>query len=683
MLLRLSGAGKFYGARQVLADVSVTVHAGDKIGVVGPNGCGKSTLLRMLAGLLEPDTGRRETARDTVVGYLGQSVGFEPAEMAMSVHAFLRQAIEPVEAMAAELRELEQAMADPAVHADAARLAAVMDRYSRLSARFEQAGGYEAPARLRAAAFGLGFREDDLERPVGTLSGGQRVRLALARLLLSAPDVLLLDEPTNHLDTAATEWLETFLRQLKQAVVIVSHDRWFLDAVTDRTWDVEGGRVQEYPGAYSRAMELKVEQLARRRKEYERQQAEIQRLEEFVRRYRAGVKARQARGRAKLLARLERVEAPASGPRGPRVTLTAAGRTGREVVRLVGVVKRFGDRTVLDGVDLTVERGQRIGVIGANGSGKTTLLKLIAGRLVPDEGWVIPGEGVRMGYFAQGQEDLEPDRTVLDHMLMVRRLSPEEARRHLARFLFQGDEVLAPVGRLSGGERARVSLARLILMQPNLLLLDEPTNHLDIAARTALEAALSEYDGTLIVVSHDRYFLDTVCDSLWVVEGGKVRPFDGTYSEFAAQRQSEQASEAAGGSGNQARRPDDGTGGARGDGRPGSGAVPSARRPDREHAARARRLAAQIAAIEADIARWEKEKQRWEAALADPGLYADGERAREAVQAHRAACEALESLLEEWERLLQEQEQLQAQAQQAQARQAQVHQAPAHGQTPG
>src|SRR5690606_13224314 len=394
-----------------------------------------------------------------------------------------RQAIEPVEAMAAELRELEQAMADPAVHADAARLAAVMDRYSRLSARFEQAGGYEAPARLRAAAFGLGFREDDLERPVGTLSGGQRVRLALARLLLSAPDVLLLDEPTNHLDTAATEWLETFLRQLKQALVIVSPDRWFLDAVTDRTWDVEGGRVQEYPGAYSRAMELKVEQLARCRKEYERQQAEIQRLEEFVRRYRAGVKARQARGRAKLLARLERVEAPASGPRGPRVTLTAAGRTGREVVRLVGVVKRFGDRTVLDGVDLTVERGQRIGVIGANGSGKTTLLKLIAGRLVPDEGWVIPGEGVRMGYFAQGQEDLEPDRTVLDHMLMVRRLSPEEARRHLARFLFQGDEVLAPVGRLSGGERARVSLARLILMQPNLLLLDEPTNHLDIAAR--------------------------------------------------------------------------------------------------------------------------------------------------------------------------------------------------------
>ena len=552
-----------------------------------------------------------------------------------------------------------------------------MDRYSRLSARFEQAGGYEAPARLRAAAFGLGFREDDLDRPVGTLSGGQRVRLALARLLVSAPDVLLLDEPTNHLDTAATEWLETFLRQLKQAVVIVSHDRWFLDAVTVRTWDVEGGRVEEYPGAYSRAMELKVERLERRRKEYERQQAEIQRLEEFVRRYRAGVKARQARGRAKLLARLERVEAPASGPRGPRVTLAAAGRTGREVVRLVGVVKRFGDRTVLDGVDLTVERGQRIGVIGANGSGKTTLLKLIAGRLVPDEGWVIPGEGVRMGYFAQGQEDLEPERTVLDHMLMVRRLSPEEARRHLARFLFQGDEVLAPVGRLSGGERARVSLARLILMQPNLLLLDEPTNHLDIAARTALEAALSEYDGTLIVVSHDRYFLDTVCDSLWVVEGGQVRPFAGTYSEYAAQRQAAQANEAAGSLGNQARKPDgtgedgtsrDGTGGLSGDGRPGSGALPSARRPDREHVAKARRLAAQIAAIEADIARWEEEKQRWEAVLADPGLYADGERAREAVQAHRAACETLESLLEQWEQLLQEQEQLPAQAQQARTR---------------
>ncbi|HEY8416799.1 MAG TPA: ABC-F family ATP-binding cassette domain-containing protein, partial [Limnochordales bacterium] len=596
--MRLTEAAKFYGARPVLAQVNVTVHAGDKIGVVGPNGCGKTTLLGMLAGRLEPDGGRREASRDVTVGYLGQHVGFEPADLRLSVHQFLRKAVEPVEAMAAELAQLAQAMADPAVHADEERLKAVMDRYARVAARFEQAGGYEAGARLRAAAFGLGFREADLERPVATLSGGQRVRLALARLLLEAPDVLLLDEPTNHLDTAATEWLEGFLRQLKQAVVIVSHDRWFLDAVTTRTWDVEGGRVEEYAGAYSRAMELKAERLERRRREYERQQAEIRRIEEFVRRYRAGVKARQARGRAKQLARMERVEAPTSAPQGPRVVWGAAGRSGREVVRLQGVAKRFGERTVLAGVDLVVERGQRIGVIGANGSGKTTLLQMIAGRLAPDEGWIIPGEGVRIGYFAQGHDDLDPEASVLDHILAVKRLTPEEARRHLARFLFFDDDVLAPVGRLSGGERARVALARLILREPNLLLLDEPTNHLDIAARTALEAALNEYEGTLIAVSHDRYFLDTVCDSLWVVEDGQVRPFDGNYSAYAAWRQAEAAREVplTAGKG-QGKAQGGGEAVRRGPAADGDGPGPAAgRRPDRTQAAAMRRLAARISA---------------------------------------------------------------------------------------
>ena len=680
MLVRLTGATKFYGARPVLTQVNLTVHAGDKIGVVGPNGCGKTTLLGLLAGRLEPDGGRRETARDVTVGYVGQHVGFEAGDLHLSVHAFLRKAVEPVEAMAAELAQLEQAMADPAVHADEARLKAVMDRYARVAARFEQAGGYEAGARLRAAAFGLGFREGDLERPVATLSGGQRVRLALARVLLEAPDVLLLDEPTNHLDTAATEWLEGFLRQLKQAVVIVSHDRWFLDAVTTRTWDVEGGRVEEYAGPYSRAMELKAERLERQRREYDRQQAEIRRLEEFVRRYRAGVKARQARGRAKQLARMERVEAPTSVPQGPRVVWGATGRAGREVMRLQGVAKRFGERTVLNGVNLAVERGQRIGVIGPNGSGKTTLLQIIAGRLAPDEGWVIPGEGVRIGYFAQGHDDLDPEASVLDHILAVKRLTPEEARRHLARFLFFDDDVLAPVGRLSGGERARVALARLILREPNLLLLDEPTNHLDIAARTALEAALSEYEGTLIVVSHDRYFLDTVCDTLWCVENGAVRSFDGNYGVYAAWRAAQAAGHelaakapgqdtAAGKApGNVSRRAEDGREAAgRGTAadHKGSGLAGN-RRPDRRQAAAMRRLVARISAVEADIERWEAEKRRWEEALADPDLYADGERARAAVQAHRDAEAKLEALLAEWERLLAEHEELTAQAQEVQ-----------------
>lgn len=640
MLVRLTGADKFYGARQVLKDVNVTVRAGDKIGIVGPNGSGKSTLLRMLAGSELLDGGRRDEARDVHIGYVGQQVGFVEADMRRSIESFLRDALQDVEALAAEMRQLEQAMADPDVQADTKLLDQTMERYARCSERFERAGGYEAEARLRATAFGLGFREDDLGRLIGTLSGGQRVRVALGRLLLTAPDVLLLDEPTNHLDAAATEWLETFLAEAKQAVVVVSHDRYFLDAVTGSTWDVEAMRVTAYTGGYTRAMGLKVEALAHQQHLYEQQQAEIQRLEQFIQRYKAGIKARQARGRAKQLARMDRLEAPPGDARrkGPRIRLETASSTGREVMRLKGVGKSYGERRVLGDVTQLVERGQRIGIIGPNGSGKTTLMRMMAGDLSPDEGWVIPGEGVRIGYFAQGQATLDPDATVLDHVLRARELTIEEARRHLAAFLFFGDEIHALVGRLSGGEQNRVALAQLILEEPNVLLLDEPTNHLDIAARTALEAALEDYDGTLIVVSHDRYFLDTVCDRLWVVEDGRVNVFLGTYSEYAERRRQMQADERREAAARHTEHApaDD----------------PRARRRAKAEAARRRRqLQARVGAVEQEIERLEAEKSELEAALADPELYSEGDRARETVEAHKQVLAALDELMSEWEQL--------------------------------
>ncbi len=324
-------------------------------------------------------------------------------------------------------------------------------------------------------------------------------------------------------------------------------------------------------------------------------------------------------------------------------------------MRLKDAGKSYGDRRVLTDVNLLVERGQRIGVIGPNGSGKTTLMRLLAGRLAPDEGWVIPGEGVRIGFFAQGQAELDPDASVLDHVLAVRSLTNEEARRHLAAFLFFGDEIHAPVGRLSGGEQNRVALAQLILRQPNVLLLDEPTNHLDIAARTALEAALEEYDGTLIVVSHDRYFLDTVCDRLWIVEDGRVEVFLGTYSEYAEKRRAQRASQAGSVS-------EDGEGrsagaGGRGGGpaRPRETAAPdnhkALRRAKAEAARRLKRQQARIAAVEQEIERWEAKKRSLETALADPDLYADGQRARETVQAHKHALAELDKLMDEWETL--------------------------------
>lgn len=654
MLVRLTGATKFFGARQVLKGVDVTVRGGDKIGIVGPNGSGKSTLLRMLADDELLDGGRRDEARDVQIGYVGQQVGFVQADLGRTVQSFLRDALQDVDQLAAEMRRLEQAMADEHTHSNPNLLEQTMARYARCAERFERAGGYEAEARLRAAAFGLGFSEDDLTRLIGQLSGGQRIRVALARLLLSAPDVLLLDEPTNHLDAAATEWLETFLAEAKQAVVVVSHDRYFLDAVTGETWDVDAARVTVYPGGYTRAMQLKVEAIAHQQQLYERQQAEIERLEQFVQRYKAGIKSRQARGRAKQLARMERIEAPVGDRRrheGPHIALGATTATGRDVMRLNGVSKSYGDRPVLSDVNLLVERGHRIGVIGPNGSGKTTLMRLLAGELTPDAGSVAQGEGVRIGYFAQGQSELDPAATVLDHVLSVRDLTIEEARRHLAAFLFFGDEIHAPVGRLSGGERNRVALAQLILRRPNVLLLDEPTNHLDIAARTALEAALENFDGTLIVVSHDRYFLDTVCERLWIVEDGRVGVFVGTYSEYADRRREETGTAVAGATGPGV-PPTAGVGPVRSGAPAVAGDGRTRRRAMAEEARRMRQQAARIASVEQEIERWEAEKRSLEAALADPELYADGERARATVAAHKHALAMLDDLMEQWERLL-------------------------------
>lgn len=662
MLLHLDGADKFFGARRVLAHVTVTVRTGAKIGVVGPNGGGKSTLLRLLAGEVAPDAGRRDTARDVTVGYLGQLVAFAPEHEARTIEQYLRDALQHVDELITQLRALEEELARPDVQEDAEALEQTLARYAACSARFEQVGGYEADARLRATAFGLGFDAGDLQRRVAQLSGGQKVRVALGRLLLSAPDVLLLDEPTNHLDAGTTEWLESFLKQAPQAIVVVSHDRYFLDAVTEQTWDVDNAAVHSYPASYTRALELKLEAMQRQQALHERQRAEIERLEQFVTRYKAGIKARQARGRAAQLERMDRIDAPREQARGPRIVLegtAVAGRTGRETLRIRGVSKSFGEQSVLSNVDLVAERGQRIGVTGPNGSGKTTLLRMLAGLLAPDAGEVMRGAGVHVGYFAQGQEDLEPDLTVLDHLLAEHDLTIEAARRHLARFLFLGDEIYAPAGRLSGGERNRVALARLILRKPNVLLLDEPTNHLDVNARTALEEALADFDGTIVAVSHDRYFLDTVCDRLWIVNGGAVDTFVGTYSEWAAMKQQERTAVVSAGSSR---------GAATRTGSPPAVAEKNSlsasltaspttdrnreRRLRQEQQRRQRQRDARVAAIELEIERLEAQQREQERLLSDPALYADEDHAKATVLAHEETTATLADLFAEWEQLL-------------------------------
>lgn len=686
MLVHLDGADKYYGARRVLTAVTVSVRKGAKIGIVGPNGGGKSTLLRLLAGEDVPDGGRRETARDVAIGYLGQLVAFAPEHEARPVEHYLRDALRAIDELAAHVRSLEHELSRTDVQADEQLLAETMERYALATARFEQAGGYEADARLRATAFGLGFEADDLHRRVGQLSGGQKVRLALARLLLSAPDVLLLDEPTNHLDTDTTEWLESFLQRATPAVVVVSHDRYFLDAVTEQTWDVDAGTVATYAAPYTRAQALKLEALQRQHALHERQQAEIERLEQFVTRYRAGIKAKQARGRAAHLARMDRIGPPpgevrdldaaragmapgrtarvgarrvsgtADGPdggRGPNLGLAGTettGRTGREVMRARAVRKSFGDHTVLDDVHVLAERGQRIGVIGPNGSGKTTLLRLLAGQLAPDSGEIHCGPGVRIGYFAQGQQDLDPERTVLDHVRAEREIGIEDARRYLARFMFFGDEIYAPVGRLSGGERNRVALAQLILREPNVLLLDEPTNHLDVTARIALEGALSQFDGTIVTVSHDRYFLESVCERIWIVGAGGVEAFVGTYSEWVEARdEAKSAARATVRERESSYTPAGATPEPAGSAAEHRLRQQEDRRLRQQRRRRLRELTARIDEIEAEIERLETEQREQESLLSDPDLYADEEKAKATVLAHERTTSTLAELLAEWE----------------------------------
>ncbi len=430
-------------------------------------------------------------------------------------------------------------MSDPAVMEDTDAYNATLERYAELQARFEHAGGYTIEQRVRQVLDGLGFTREQQEGPATRLSGGQQTRAALGRLLLLEPDLLLLDEPTNHLDLAALEWLEDYLLNWRGSVIVVSHDRYFLDRVTTRTIEIAHQRAELYPGAYSRYVEMRAERLERWRKDYEAQQDHIAHTEDFIRRYKAGQRAKEARGRQKLLDRFDRIERPPVDGK-LKFHLGAAVEPGEVILTteklVVGYQSRDGDGLRVSMADTKIERGARVGLIGPNGGGKTTLLRVIVGQLSPIEGRAAPGHNVRIGYYAQTHENLNLNATIVDEIRGVSHLSEEGARGYLGRFLFSGDDVFKPVGALSGGERSRVALAKLTLQGANFLVLDEPTNHLDLPAREALESILREYDGTLLFVSHDRYFVDGLATSIWALEDGAVTVYEGNYTRYRTLR---------------------------------------------------------------------------------------------------------------------------------------------------
>jgi len=529
-ILTASGLAKSYGAQDVFWDVSVQIARGDKIGLVGPNGEGKTTLLRILAGLEEPTAGTVHRARGLQAGYLPQIVDLDSER---TVYAEMLTAFADLRAQQAELRRLEEAMADPARREEAMR------RYDDLLTRFELAGGYTYEARIRQVLAGLGFSAEEWDQPLGQLSGGQRTRALLARLLLQAPDLLLLDEPTNHLDLAALEWLEDYLRQWPGSLVVVAHDRRFLDKVVGRIWDLGFGRLEKYVGNYSRYTELRAERMARRQAEYEAQQAHIAKTEAFIQRYKAGQRSKEARGRQKRLARLERIERPREAQT-IHLRLEADLRSGDLVLMTKGLTVGYDPQHPLFTCpDLILRQGQRAALIGPNGSGKTTFLRTVLGQVAPLAGEVRLGASLKIGYLAQTHETLTLEHTVLDEILEVKNLPVEKARTFLGRFLFHGDEVFKRIGDLSGGERSRVALAKLTLQEPNFLLLDEPTTHLDLPSQEVLQDVLVDFRGTILLVSHDRYLIDALATQVWLLEDDRLRVYPGDYGAYLAQREAE------------------------------------------------------------------------------------------------------------------------------------------------
>ena len=527
MLFRLSDVYKSYGTQDVLRGASLQVNPGEHVGLVGRNGAGKTTVFRLINGEETPDKGEVIRARGMRLGLLAQHIHFEAGS---TVHESALAAFGHLQQIEHEMHELEHRMAE--VDAD---LEKVLERYSDLQHQFEREGGFEYAAKAESILQGLGFDRESWSLQTENLSGGQQNRLGLVRLLLAEPDVLLLDEPTNHLDVGAVEWLEEFLQSYASAYVVISHDRYFLDRACRRIVELETGRASSYTGNYSDYLvEREVRREAQQRA-YDNQQQLIAKTEEFIRRNLAGQKTKQAKSRRTLLAKLERVEAVRADQSSGDFRLRSIERTGNHVLTVDHAAVGYPDKVLARDISFVLRRGECLGIIGPNGSGKTTFLKTVLTKIPALAGEIKWGTKVQIGYYAQQLDDLDDRNEII---MELRRVAPSSAtagelRSFLAKFLFTGDDVYKHVRDLSGGEKGRLALAKLIYSRVNVLVLDEPTNHLDIPSREALEEALDAYEGTILTISHDRYFLDRVATQILALNGeGLAEHYDGDYTEY-------------------------------------------------------------------------------------------------------------------------------------------------------
>lgn len=531
-VLKISGLSKSFGIKTVFENVSFEVRSGERISLVGANGAGKTTLLKCIMGAEEPDKGSVKASDGAIIGYLRQDFNYTSHTIREEMEDAWKDVLYYKDRMETLARELESSKSDEKL----------VEAYGRAEARFEFLGGYDYESTTRKILTGLGFSDDDWDRDIHSFSGGQKVRINLAAAFVRHPDFLLLDEPTNHLDMGMLEWLEEYLRSYKGGILMISHDRYFLDGAATGIIDLENHHIRSFRGGYTRYMETKENQDRAYEKAYEKQQEHIKETEEYIRRYKAGIKAKQARGRQSQLNRLVRLEKPVHQA-SLRFHFDPPQECADKVLDVLRVEGSYGSHILFKDLTIHIKKGETVGLIGPNGAGKTTILKMITGEKKPDTGFIQLGNNVKMGYYSQEQERLHPKLTVLDEVRDTFNFGEKEARNILGMFLFRGDDVFKTVGMLSGGEKARLSLLCLFLEKPNFLILDEPTNHLDIPTREIMEDAIEAFGGTCLVVSHDRYFLDKVADRILELDHGKLTEYLGNYSYYKEKKQDLEAFE--------------------------------------------------------------------------------------------------------------------------------------------
>lgn len=637
MLISLQNISFFFGSRAILEDASWQINTGERIGLVGANGAGKSTLLRLITGAYVPDGGVINKPKDVTLGFFNQDLlSFSTDNSILSVGM---QAFEKAHAIETEMeiliKELEQKPDD----------ADLLDKYSHLLHDFEVAGGYEMEHRAAEVLEGLGFSTADLQRPYNQFSGGWRMRVLLAKMMLQAPDLLLLDEPTNHLDLPSIEWLEKYLTGYPGSVVIVSHDRYFLDRMVTKIVEVWQQDLHHYSGNYTFYQQEKEERMVIQQRAYENQQEYIRQQERFIERFRAkATKAAQAQSAIKRLDKLDRIESPDASVPVMNINFDVAVQPGKIICTLKDVTKRFGDLTILEHADAEINRGDKIALIGANGKGKSTLLRIIAGRETFD-GERREGHNVEESFYAQHQlEALNVENEILEELKGAGTGKPElELRQLLGCFLFSGDDVFKKIKVLSGGEKARVALAKVIAMKGNFLMLDEPTNHLDMQSVEMLIQALNKYEGTLILVSHDRYFISRTANKIWNIEDAEIKEFNGDYNEWVTYQQERQKRM------QQAAAP-----------KPPVAEIPKKQEEkpaknvndaeQKELRKEHQKLQKKFQKLEEDITRMKQDKNKLEAQLADPAFYADKDKFVKLDAEYRQLSAKYEALSQDYDK---------------------------------